>query len=53
MILYVDGTVRKESRTRELSDYLLKKMNGQVEYVKLEKEKLFPMDDQTLTMRSD
>ncbi|WP_072524491.1 NAD(P)H-dependent oxidoreductase [Clostridium sp. Marseille-P3244] len=53
MILYVDGTVRKESRTRELSDYLLKKMNGQVEYVKLEKEKPLPMDAQTLTMRSD
>lgn len=53
MILYIDGAVRKESRTRELADHLVKKINGQAEYVKLEKEKILPLDDQTLSMRND
>lgn len=38
MILYVNACVRKDSRTKRLSDRLIEKLNGTVEEVSLDKE---------------
>lgn len=53
MLLYIDGAVRAESRTRELADYLAGKINCNVEYVRLSEENILPMDLKTLSMRDE
>jgi len=42
MILYINACVRKDSRTKRLAEALLKKMNGDIEEVRLE-ECHFPL----------
>ena len=51
MLLYIDGTVRNESRTRELADYLAGKISDNVEYLRLCEKNILPMDTQTLSVR--
>lgn len=53
MLLYIDGAVRTESRTRELADYLAGKFICNVEYVRLSKENILPMNLKTLSMRDE
>ena len=36
MILFIDASVRRESRTKRLADALLKKLAGEVQTVRLE-----------------
>lgn len=53
MLLYIDGAVRAESRTRELADYLAGKINCNFEYVRLSEENILPMNLKTLSMRDE
>lgn len=53
MILYIDGAVRAESRTRELADYLAGKISGETEYVRLGEQEVSPLKDKTLDMRNE
>ena len=50
-LLYIDGTVRSESRTKELADYLAAKIGGNIEYLRLSEENILPMDLKTLCER--
>lgn len=50
-ILYVNATVRKESRTDELARYLLKGLQGEVTELKLEDENIKPLNEETLAER--
>jgi len=52
LILLVNACVRKESRTKELADYLLSKLNGSVEEVKLEDIR-FPVADEAFIQKRD
>ena len=52
-ILFVNACVREESRTRKLARYLLEKLDGQVEEVDLNKEKLLPLDRERLSKRME
>ena len=52
-ILYVNSTVRKESRTDELARYLLKRMDGNVTQINLEEEKIEPLNSITLSERDE
>ncbi len=51
MILYIDGTLRPESRTRELAEHLAGKLGGEREYVRLSQENILPMDFNALSER--
>ena len=51
-ILYVNATVRKESRTDELSRHVLKQMKGNITEIKLDKEKIEPLNEITLKERN-
>ncbi|MBQ7538931.1 MAG: NAD(P)H-dependent oxidoreductase [Treponema sp.] len=52
MILYVNSCVRPDSRTNELALHLLKKAGDEtVQEVNLQKEKILPMDWQSLSHR--
>ncbi|MBQ8967403.1 NAD(P)H-dependent oxidoreductase [Ruminococcus sp.] len=51
-ILYIDATVRKESRTAKLAAHLLEKLEGDVEQVKL-CETLFPVTDEAYLAERD
>lgn len=53
MILYVDSTIRNNSRTKKLADYLVEKLNDEVKYVKLEDEFIAPLNNLVLCKRSD
>ena len=44
MLLYIDGAIRPESRTRELADYLAGKIKCDSEYVRLSEENILPMN---------
>ena len=50
-ILFVNACVRKESRTRELAELVLSRLDGEVEEVNLEKEALKPLTRRTLNRR--
>jgi FMN-dependent NADH-azoreductase len=52
-ILFVNSCVRKHSRTLELSDYVLNKLGGDVEEVRLSEKKLMPIDLQKLNLRDE
>lgn len=51
-ILFVNACVRKESRTRELAELVLSKLDGNITEVNLEKENLQPLTRETLDYRS-
>lgn len=53
MILFINACVRKESRTKRLADCLLKKLNGEIKEVNLEKENILPLDNKTLDLRTE
>ena len=53
MILYIDGAVRTESRTRELADYLIGKKSDKVEYVRLNEEYILPLKENILSKRNE
>ena len=50
-ILYINSTVRKESRTDELARHLLKGLQGEVTELKLEDENINPLNGETLEER--
>lgn len=52
-ILHIDSCVRKDSRTRTLSEYLLEKLNGEVETVKLSQINLLPLNSDSLNFRDE
>ena len=52
MILFINACVRKESRTKQLADYLIAKLNERVEEVRLE-DFLFPVSDEAFLQKRD
>lgn len=50
-ILYIDASVRKNSRTKELGDYLIKKLNNDYEYLRLIDAKFIKLDEEKLLWR--
>ncbi len=50
MILYINACVRSESRTKQLADYVLSKLEGQVEEVKIS-EIDFPKVDESFIQK--
>ena len=52
-ILYINSSVRKESRTDELARHLLKKLNGNITEINLEKENIEPLNSMTLNERNE
>ena len=52
-ILFINACVRKESRTKELTDVVLSKLQGTITEVNLEKENLQPLNRERLNYRSD
>ena len=50
-ILFVNVCVRECSRTLELANYVLAKLHGDIEEIKLYEQELFPIDLQKLKMR--
>ena len=50
-ILFINGCVRKNSRTLELASYVLNKIEGEIEEVKLYDLELKPLDINGLQMR--
>ncbi|MGN0508945.1 MAG: NAD(P)H-dependent oxidoreductase [Ruminococcus sp.] len=53
MLLYIDGAVRTNSRTRELADFLADKKNCEKEYVRLAQENISALDEKTLLIRDE
>ena len=53
MILFVDSTVREDSRTRRLAERLVSRLkDGEVRVLHLEGERLRPFDARTLAQRT-
>ena len=50
-ILFINACVRKESRTKELADVVLSKLQGTITEVNLEKENLKPLNLERLNYR--
>ena len=50
-VLYVNACVREDSRTNTLAQAELNKLSGNVTELKLEKERIQPLDRKTLTVR--
>ena len=51
-ILFVDATVRKDSRTKSLARHLLSKLSGKVEHLVLAEEGIAPLDEEMLNKRT-
>ena len=51
-ILYVDATVRPDSRTKRIAKYLLDKIPAEKKIVKLEKEDIRPLNNELLEIRT-
>lgn len=51
-ILLINACVRPESRTRNLADYLLSKIQGEVTIIDLYKEDIPPMDNEKIEVRN-
>lgn len=51
-ILFVNACVREDSRTKRLANAVLKKLDGEIIEVNLEKENIQPLNNQTLAERS-
>ena len=52
MILFIIACVRKESRTKQLADYLISKLNDQVEEIRLE-DFSFPVVNEAFPQKRD
>ena len=52
MILYINACVRKESRTKRLADEVIKKLEGEVQEVKLS-DITFPSTDEEFLKKRD
>lgn len=50
-ILFINACVRKESRTKEITDVVLSKLQGTVTEVNLEKENLQPLNEEDINLR--
>lgn len=51
-ILYVDASVREDSRTKKLAQYLLSQLEGEVKELKLDKINIPPLNFETLEHRT-
>ena len=51
IILYINACVRKESRTNELAQYVLSKLQGNIEEINLDFEKITPLYKEQLELR--
>ncbi|MBQ6479182.1 MAG: NAD(P)H-dependent oxidoreductase [Erysipelotrichaceae bacterium] len=51
--LFVNACIRKESRTRRLAEYLLKRLDPDYVEVKLQKEAIHPLNEETLNRRNE
>ena len=52
-ILFIDACARKESRTRNLAEYVLSFLDGEVERLSLYQEDAVPLDEQALEQREN
>ncbi|MBE6036277.1 MAG: ACP phosphodiesterase [Clostridiales bacterium] len=52
-LLFIDGCVRPESRTRKLARLLLDQWQGEVEEVNLDQERLQPLNRDSLQLRNE
>ena len=52
-ILYINACVRKDSRTNELAQYTLKKLQGDIKEINLNTEKISPLYQEQLNLRDD
>ena len=52
-ILYINACVRKDSRTNELAQYTLSKLQGEVVEISLNSEKIAPLYQDRLSLRDD
>lgn len=50
-IIYINACVRKNSRTNELAQYVLNKLQGNIEEVNLDSEKITPLYKEQLELR--
>ena len=50
-VLYINSCIRKNSRTKILADYLVRKIGGNVKEIVLSEEKIALIDDMTLQKR--
>lgn len=53
MLLYIDSTIRNDSRTRKIASYLVNKLGDDFKYIKLEQENLAPLNKETLQKREE
>lgn len=51
-ILFINACVHQESRTKRLADYFLKQINGNINEVNLNEEKIPPLNKETLMYRT-
>lgn len=51
-VLYINSCIRKNSRTKILADYLLKKIGGEIKEIVLNEEKITPINDDFLQRRN-
>ena len=52
-ILFIDACVRKESRTRALSEHVISKLDGKVTHLTISDDAFLPLDDERLAWRED
>lgn len=52
-ILFINACLRENSRTLELSRYLLSRLDGEISEVNLYKENLLPLDEKALEKRNN
>ena len=52
-ILYINACVRKDSRTNELAQYALSRLQGEVKEINLNSEEITPLYQNKLTLRDD
>ena len=52
-ILFIDAAVREHSRTRELAEHLLRQLDGTIETLSLDDEKLPPLERKRLAWRDE
>lgn len=50
-ILFIDACVREHSRTRELAQFLLDRLHGEIEHIELYHADLYPIDRERLLQR--
>ncbi|MBQ7223746.1 MAG: NAD(P)H-dependent oxidoreductase [Erysipelotrichaceae bacterium] len=50
-VLFVNACVRPDSRTRQLAQYYLDRMQGEIEEINLERENIQPLNSHTLAQR--